>query len=133
MEKYNDSNIHEGLTLLGKSGIASQKNLECFPAPSDIKVLLTSAEIHAFCPLTKQPDFYQIRVSYLPNKKCIESKSFKLYLQSFANEGHFIEALCKIILEDLVAAADPLEMHISLTMNPRGGIGITAEAFYRKE
>lgn len=133
MEEFDDSKLHENLTLLGQSKSKAQKTLECFPAPPGVgEVELSSDEITAHCPLTGQPDFYSIHVYYQPDQKCIESKAFKLYLMAFRDEGHFIEALSKIMLDDLVKACEPKWMKVVLRMNPRGGITIIATSEYSK-
>lgn len=105
--------------------------LETFPAPPTVtRVQLTSDEVTAVCPITGQPDFYTVEIEYTPAASCIESKSLKLYLQSFRNEGVFCEALAARILADLVAAASPASCAITLTQKPRGGITIRATATY---
>lgn len=134
-QKFDDSTIHEGLTLLGQARSQATKKLECFKAPpKGIKVVtISSDEITAFCPLTHQPDFYSIRLRYCPNDLCIESKAFKLYLMSFRETGHFIEALSKIMLDDFVEACHPKWMEVELEMKPRGGITINSIAEYKAE
>lgn len=125
MEKFDDSHLADALTLLGQSGAQAQNNLECFPAPANCGVVtLKSKEITANCPKTGQPDFYAVEVRYFPKLKCLESKAFKLYLQTFRNTGHFIEAFATIILQDLASQLDPVWMSVNLEMVPRGGIGI---------
>lgn len=127
MKRFDDSELHKDLTLLGRSKSKPTKNIECFKAPPNIKIVtISSDEITAFCPLTRQPDYYSIRVRYQPCNLCIESKSFKLYLMSFREEGHFIESLSKIMLDDFVNACNPLWMEVELEMRPRGGITINS-------
>ena len=81
-------------------------------------------------PATGQPDFATIKISYIPREKIVESKSLKLYLWSFRNEGCFHEHLTNIILDDLVKALDPIWCRVVGNFNARGGIAIkvTAEA-----
>jgi 7-cyano-7-deazaguanine reductase len=79
-------------------------------------------EYTALCPVTGQPDFGTIVVIYVPDRKCIELKSLKLYLWSFRNEGHFFEAVTNRILTDLVAAVRPRRMTVIGRFNVRGGI-----------
>jgi 7-cyano-7-deazaguanine reductase len=116
----------KNLKLLGQTKNKPSKELECFPNPGCDEVELFSDEVSALCPKTGQPDWYTIRVEYHPKKLCIESKSFKLYLWTFREEGHFIEELSRIICDDLRKACRPIYIEVSATMKPRGGVAITA-------
>ena len=78
--------------------------------------------------MTGQPDFATIRVDYVPDQSVVESKSFKLYLWSYRNEGVFHEHLVNTILDDLVKALNPHWCKVTGIFNIRGGIGITVEA-----
>ncbi|HEY48225.1 MAG: 7-cyano-7-deazaguanine reductase [Anaerolineae bacterium SM23_ 63] len=120
----------EGLTLLGKDAKPS-KELETFPNHHPDRrytVRLESDEFTCLCPATGQPDFANITVEYIPNKKILESKSFKLYLWSYRNEGVFHEHVTNTILDDLIAALDPHWCRVIGGFNIRGGIYITVEA-----
>jgi 7-cyano-7-deazaguanine reductase len=120
----------EGLTILGKDAKPS-KELETFPNHHPDRryiVRLESDEFTCICPATGQPDFANITVEYIPNKKILESKSFKLYLWSYRNEGVFHEHVTNTILDDLVAALDPHWCRVIGAFNIRGGIYITVEA-----
>ena len=91
-------------------------------------VALTSDELTAVCPVTGQPDLYLVTIEYWPESHCIESKSLKLYLAGYRNEGHFCEALAVKIRDDV---ADALELpsdkvRVMLEQKARGGITITA-------
>ena len=89
---------------------------------------MTSDELTAVCPITGQPDFYVARIEYRPGPLCLESKSLKLYLAQFREQGAFCEALAVTIRDD-VAAALELEheaVEVTLTQKPRGGITIAA-------
>jgi 7-cyano-7-deazaguanine reductase len=124
----------KGLTILGKTGRPGKK-LEAFPNRSPHRYYLVTMETDEFtcvCPVTGQPDFADISVEYVPDRKIIESKSFKLYLWSFRNEGHFHEHVVNIILDDFVKAIDPHWVRITGVFNIRGGIGITVEAEHTK-
>ena len=104
--------------------------LETFPNPGVSHVDLTSDELTAMCPVTGQPDMYVAQIEYWPGKLCLESKSLKLYLARFRNEGAFAEALAVRIKGD-VAAALELELAgvtVTLTQKARGGITIAATA-----
>ena len=120
----------EGLTLLGKDAKPS-KELETFPNHHPDRryiVRLESDEFTCLCPATGQPDFANIAVEYIPNMKILESKSFKLYLWSYRNEGVFHEHVTNTILDDLVTALDPHWCRVIGAFNIRGGIYITVEA-----
>jgi 7-cyano-7-deazaguanine reductase len=119
----------EGLTLLGKEAKPSKK-LETFPNHHPDRryvVRLESDEFTCLCPATGQPDFANITVEYIPKKKILESKSFKLYLWSYRNEGVFHEHVTNKILNDLVTALDPHWCRVIGSFNIRGGIYITVE------
>jgi len=124
-----------GLTLLGSGKKAKpSRKLETFPNHHrrDYTVTLTSDEFTCICPMTGQPDFAKIKIEYIPDKKILESKSLKLYLWSFRNEGVFHEHVTNIILDDLVAALKPRWCKVSAQFAVRGGIGITVDAEYKK-
>jgi 7-cyano-7-deazaguanine reductase len=91
-----------------------------------------AAEFTSVCPKTGQPDFGTITVSYIADKKCIELKSLKLYLQSFRNEGIFYENAINRILEDLVSVCQPRWMEVKGEFNVRGGISSTVTAEHGK-
>jgi 7-cyano-7-deazaguanine reductase len=115
---------------LGHAGSEHYAGLESFPNPGVTVVEMTSDELTAVCPITGQPDFYVTRIEYEPAALCLESKSLKLYLARFRNEGAFAEALAVRIKQD-VAAALELEaaaVTVTLTQKARGGITITATA-----
>jgi 7-cyano-7-deazaguanine reductase len=92
------------------------------------QVELTSNELTAVCPVTGQPDLYLATIEYRPQALCIESKSLKLYLSGFRNEGHFCEALAVRIRDDLAEALElpPEKVRVTLKQKARGGISITA-------
>jgi 7-cyano-7-deazaguanine reductase len=91
---------------------------------TDANVEFTTNELTALCPITGQPDFYELKLDYRPKGSLIESKSLKLYLWSFRDKGIFAEDLAATLLKDLVAACDPDEMTIDLTQQVRGGLQI---------
>jgi 7-cyano-7-deazaguanine reductase len=115
---------------LGHAGSEHYAGLETFPNPGVSHVEMTSDELTAVCPITGQPDLYVASIEYEPGPLCIESKSLKLYLAGFRNEGAFCEALAVRIRDD-VAAALELEqdrVQVTLEQKARGGITITATA-----
>lgn len=89
-------------------------------------------EFTSVCPLTGQPDFGTIRVVYVPDQLCVELKSLKLYLWAFRNEGHFYEDVTNLVLDDLVAAMDPIRIQVIGEFNVRGGIRSVVRATYQK-
>jgi 7-cyano-7-deazaguanine reductase len=120
----------EDLTQLGRESKPS-KQLETFPNHHPDRryvVRLESDEFTCICPATGQPDFAHIIVEYIPNKKILESKSFKLYLWSYRDEGVFHEHVTNSILDDLVDALEPRWCRVVGAFNIRGGINITVEA-----
>ena len=90
----------------------------------------TCPEFTAVCPITGQPDFGTIRISYVPAAKCVELKSLKLYLSAFRNRGIFYEHVTNVILDDLVAAVRPLRMVVEGDFRVRGGISTVVRAEY---
>ncbi len=91
---------------------------------ADATVEFTTNELTATCPITGQPDFYELKLSYRPKESLIESKSLKLYLWGFRDRGIFAEDLAATLLKDLVAACDPVQITVDLTQQVRGGLQI---------
>jgi 7-cyano-7-deazaguanine reductase len=115
---------------LGQPGSDAYAGLETFENPGVSHVEMTSDEVTAVCPITGQPDLYVATIEYWPQALCLESKSLKLYLSSFRNEGAFCEALAVKMRDD---AAQALELpadkvRVTLEQKARGGITITATA-----
>lgn len=129
-----------GLKTLGQGSTqypsqADAGLLETFPNTfpgRDYLVTLETQEFTSLCPKTGQPDFGAVTIRYVPDKRCIESKSLKLYLFSFRNEPAFMETLTNRILDDLVAACSPRRMTVTGDFAARGGITIRVEAEYGK-
>jgi 7-cyano-7-deazaguanine reductase len=122
------------LTLLGKT-TQPVKKLETFPnhhPGRNYTVTLQTEEFTCVCPMTGQPDYAKIKIQYVPGKRIVESKSLKLYLWSFRNEGVFHEHLTNMILDDLVAALKPRWCKVTAEFAVRGGIGITVDAEYNR-
>lgn len=125
-----------GLTLLGREVREPVRKLETFPnrhPGREYWVTLKTNEFTCVCPMTGQPDFATITIRYVPDKRILESKSLKLYLWSYRNEGVFHEHVTNMILDDLVAALDPIRCEVIGEFNVRGGIAITVEARYERE
>ena len=114
---------------LGHAGSEHYAGLETFPNPGVARVEMTSDELVAMCPVTDQPDMYVASIDYEPDALCIESKSLKLYLAQFRNEGAFCEALAVRIRDDAAAALElpPERVRVTLRQKARGGITIVAE------
>jgi 7-cyano-7-deazaguanine reductase len=109
--------------------------LETFPNPNikrNYRIEMKCPEFTCVCPKTGQPDFAEIRISYIPDQTCIELKSLKLYLWSFRDKGHFHEAVTNQILDELVAVAQPRSMTVIGDFNVRGGIATIVTADYTK-
>ena len=113
---------------LGHAGSEHFAGLESFPNPGVSHVELTSDELVAVCPVTGQPDMYVATIEYTPGALCLESKSLKLYLNAFRNEGAFCEALAVRISSDVAEALElaPEQVRVTLRQKARGGISITA-------
>lgn len=101
--------------------------LETFKAPLDItNVEFETDEFTSKCPITGQPDFANVKIFYYPSDKCLESKSLKLYLQSYRNEKAFIEELATKIYNDIRIKIRPISMEVVIKSVPRGGISVKA-------
>jgi 7-cyano-7-deazaguanine reductase len=122
-----------GLTLLGQDVRLPVRKLETFPNQHPGRrytVTLVCPEFTCVCPATGQPDYATITIKYIPDQRIVESKSLKLYLWSFRNEGHFHEHVTNIILDDLVKALDPISCEVEGRFSVRGGISITVQVRY---
>jgi 7-cyano-7-deazaguanine reductase len=122
---------HANLTELGKGGTQPKRSLETFPNRNperDYLVELETSEFSCLCPKTGQPDFAHIFIRYTPNEKIVESKSLKLYLWTYRDEGVFHEHFANQLLTDLVDALAPKWCRVEVDFNARGGIGIVVTA-----
>jgi len=88
----------------------------------DYVIEIACPEFTSVCPKTGQPDFGKLILTYVPDRKCVELKSLKLYLQQFRNQGIFYEDVTNRILDDLVAVLQPRRMTLVSRFSPRGGI-----------
>ena len=122
----------ESLTLLGNKNVQyatdyAPEVLETFPNKhlgNDYFVKFNCPEFTSLCPITGQPDFATIYISYIPDKLMVESKSLKLYLFSFRNHGDFHEDCVNIIMKDLIALMQPKYIEVWGKFLPRGGLSI---------
>ena len=97
---------------------------------NDYWVRFNCPEFTSLCPITGQPDFAELRISYIPALKMVESKSLKLYLFSFRNHGDFHEDCVNIIMKDLIRLMQPKYIEVTGLFTPRGGISIYPYANY---
>ena len=112
-----------------------KQELETFANPRperDYEIRMECPEFTCVCPRTGQPDFATIRISYVPDKLCVELKSLKLYLWSYRNEGAFHEAVVNQILDDFAQACRPRRLTVVGDFNVRGGIHTTVQVEYRQ-
>lgn len=131
----------KGLSLLGKNGVKypgdySPQVLETFVnkhPENDYFVKFNCPEFTSLCPITGQPDFACIYISYIPDVKMVESKSLKLYLFSFRNHGDFHEDCVNIIMKDLIKLMDPRYIEVWGKFTPRGGISIDPYCNYGRK
>ena len=129
--------LKDQLTLLGGKTVYRQdyapEVLEAFDnrhPERDYWVRFNCPEFTSLCPITGQPDFAEIRISYIPDVKMVESKSLKLYLFSFRGHGAFHEDCVNIILDDLIRLMNPKYIEVTGYFTPRGGISIYPYANY---
>ena len=127
----------EGLKALGREATYSQhyapevlETFENLHQDHDYWVRFNCPEFTTLCPITGQPDFAEIRISYIPDVRMVESKSLKLYLFSFRSHGGFHEDCVNMIMKDLVALMDPKYIEVTRFFTPRGGISIFPYANY---
>ena len=123
-----ESSRSREFVALGHAGSDHYAGLETFANPGVSQVEMTSDELTAVCPVTGQPDLYVATIEYWPRALCIESKSLKLYLSGYRNDGHFCEALAVKIRDDVAEALElPTDkVRVTLKQKARGGISITA-------
>lgn len=110
--------------------------LQTFPNPHpkrDYTILHVAPEFTSVCPKTGQPDFGTVRLEYVPDKLCVELKSYKLYLQSFRQRGIFYEDVTNRILDDLVKVLKPRSMTVTTEWTPRGGLHSVIKASFTRK
>ena len=112
------------------------KKLDTFPNPApgrDFHIHMQIPEFTCLCPLTGQPDFATLIIDYVPDRRCVELKSLKLYAWSYRNEGAFHEKVANAILDDIVTAIAPRYMRLTAKWYVRGGIFTNVVAEHRKK
>ena len=111
----------------------STSTLQTFPNPRperDYEILIQCPEFTSVCPMTGLPDFGEIRITYVPDARCVELKSLKYYMIEFRNKGIFYEQVTNQILDDLVASLQPRHMTVVGDFSVRGGITTVVTAKY---
>lgn len=119
-------------TALGNKGTEFQ-GLEVFPNPGNAIIRMTTDEVTSLCPITGQPDFEVVDITYTPREKCVESKSLKLFLYTLRNEGAFVEALAMQIALAIFKATEPYWVRVDVTQKPRGGVSIVGVAVLHRD
>jgi 7-cyano-7-deazaguanine reductase len=112
------------------------KTLETFESPRPgrpFEIVFETEEFTCLCPMTGQPDFAKLKITYQPDQLCVESKSLKLYLWSYRNQGAFHETVTNQILDDLTDAVQPAWMRVEGDFLIRGGIRTTVAAEFGKK
>ena len=113
----------------------TRPTIETFPNPRpgrDYEIAIECPEFTSVCPKTGLPDFGEIRITYVPDERCIELKALKYYMLDFRSRGIFYEAVTNQILDDLVAVCEPRRMTVVGAFSARGGITTTVTASYEK-
>ncbi len=119
------------LTKLGNPEAGRDRHLEAFAVDDpSLAIVLDCSEFTCRCPVTGQPDWATIEIRYHPGPRVVETKSLKLYLETFREVGVFHEHVARTIRDDLVALLDPIELSVSMRFNRRGGIAVTATSAY---
>ena len=104
--------------------LGGNKELHTFKNPStnDYWITLSTDELTSRCPATNHPDFATLTIKYMPEERCVEMKSLKLYIESFRDEGHFYEELINLIYGHLLKVLDPQELEVVGDFHVRGGM-----------
>ena len=124
------TDLTKDLTILGNKvdGAITADKLEKFPAPHVGVVTFVTSEVCALCPVTNQPDIYEVEIKYVPDEYCVESKSLKLYLMRFRDTGIFGEAITAAIADDFYQSIRPKTVIVTSVQQIRGGLQMTSTA-----
>ena len=115
--------------MLGKPVRGPVDHVECFDAPAGCTLVrFTGDELTSLCPVTGQPDFSSVEIAYVPDSRCVESKSLKLYLWSFRERAIFAESLAVEIATEIRRAARPHSVTVVVRQNVRGGLTLETTA-----
>lgn len=112
------------------------KEIQTFPNPNperDYEIAFDVPEFTCLCPLTGQPDFATFKIRYVPDERCVELKSLKLYMWSYRNEGAFHEKVTNTIASDIIRAIDPRKLVVEGNFFVRGGIGTLVTVTHEKK
>jgi 7-cyano-7-deazaguanine reductase len=121
------------LTKLGNPDAAADGVLEAFDVDDTaLEIVLDCSEFTCRCPITSQPDWATIEIRYRPGPRVVETKSLKLYLETFREQGIFHEHVAKKIRDDLVALLEPESLAVTMRFNARGGIAVAATSSYTR-
>ncbi len=101
--------------------------------PGEHWITISSPEFTAICPFSDWPDFGSVKICYVPNKKCLELKSFKIYINAFRNQKIFHETVTEVIFQDFLDAIEPKKAKIEVDMNVRGNVKTICNKFYNCE
>jgi len=113
-----------------------EAELETFPNPRPgraYEIQLDYPEFSSLCPVTGQPDTARLRLAYVPGERCVETKSLKLYLQSFRNHKGFNEDIANRIADDILSVCSPRKLQLTANFSARGGIALTVEIRHPEE
>jgi len=117
-----------------RKSLSQKAPLETFDfqeeAPGEHKISIFSPELTCICPFSDFPDFGTVYIKYIPNKKCLELKSFKLYINAFRNVKIFHEGVTEVIFADFLEAVQPKWAKIKVEMNPRGNVTTVCKKEY---
>lgn len=123
MAQPTDPSLAADLTLLGRDARGPVDHVETFPAPDGCdRVVFTTDELTSICPVTEQPDISSVRIDYVPDERCIESKSLKLFLWGFRNRKVFAEQLAVDIATEVWTTVKPISVEVTIVQHARGGI-----------
>jgi len=118
---------------MAEAGVPTKASLETFPneyPQRQYSIEIVCPEFTSLCPKTGQPDFGTIVITYIPQARCVELKSLKLYLQGYRNQGVFYETVINRILDDFVQACQPVLCEVVGEFSARGGITTTVTSVY---
>lgn len=101
--------------------------------PGEHWISISTPEFTAICPFSDWPDFGKVKISYVPNEKCLELKSFKLYINAFRNVKIFHESVTEVIFQDFIEAVEPKKAKILVDMNVRGNIKTKCRKYYKMD
>ncbi len=111
---------------LGTDQEMEERELDTFPSPRNTLVRFVTKELTSLCPVTGHPDFNTLTIEYEPDELALESKSVKLYVETFRDVAAFCETLAEQIANDVFAAIDPHWVEVKVAQETRGGLQLTA-------